>query len=123
MTFLPKLTGWEVADELERAHLYCLPSLIENSPNSLAEAMVVGTPTVTTYTGGVPSMFDSSMGEMVPICDDAMLAQSMVRIFKDDGYAPQISEISSRVARCRHDAETIAMRMREIYHLVVAKGG
>ena len=41
-------------EELQAAHVFALPSFVENSPLSLAEAQVVGTPVVASWAGGIP---------------------------------------------------------------------
>ena len=38
------------------AQVYVVPSLIENSPNSLGEAMLLGLPCIASRVGGIPSM-------------------------------------------------------------------
>ena len=68
----------EVANELMKAHVFVLPSFIENSPNSLAEAMLVGTPCATSFAGGVPSMVnDGESALCFPPADAVLLAEQM----------------------------------------------
>ena len=55
-----RLAGWAASmprplcAELETADVFAYPSHIDNSPNSLAEAMLVGTPIVAASVGGIP---------------------------------------------------------------------
>ncbi len=42
-----------------------LPSFIENSPNSLVEAMAVGVPSIATRVGGIPSMIEDQFDGML----------------------------------------------------------
>ena len=46
----------KMVENLSHCDVYLLPSLIENSPNTLAEAMTVGSPIVAASAGGIPSM-------------------------------------------------------------------
>ena len=38
------------------SHLYVYPSLMDNSPNALCEAQLLGVPCIATYVGGIPKM-------------------------------------------------------------------
>jgi glycosyltransferase involved in cell wall biosynthesis len=48
------LTPAQVADELGRATIFVLPTRVDNSPNSVKEAAVVGVPVVASDIGGIP---------------------------------------------------------------------
>lgn len=50
---LGSLSADEMKREYLRANVFVLPSSIENSPNSMAEAMMLGVPTVAADVGGV----------------------------------------------------------------------
>lgn len=56
VTFLGSLSAGEMKEQYLKAHVYLCPSSIENSPNSLGEAMLLGTPVVTADVGGIPTM-------------------------------------------------------------------
>ena len=46
----------QMTEVLLRAHVFVIASYIENSPNSLSEAMLLGLPCVAGYTGGIPDL-------------------------------------------------------------------
>lgn len=54
--FLGTLSAEEMKQAYLRAHVFICPSSIENSPNSLGEAQILGVPCISSYCGGVPSM-------------------------------------------------------------------
>ena len=43
----------QMAEELAKAHVFVAPSFVENLCNALAEAMLVGTPSIASYVGGM----------------------------------------------------------------------
>ncbi len=54
--YVGRLNEIQMIDRMLKSNVFVLPSAIENSPNSLAEAMILGVPTVASYVGGVPDM-------------------------------------------------------------------
>ncbi len=113
---LGKIDAEAVAEELKKAHVFVLPSFIENSPNSLAEAMLVGTPSVTSFVGGVSSMVhDGESALCFPAGDSALLAEQIRRIFLDDDLANKLSAQARDIATIRHQKEEIVRRTLEIY--------
>jgi glycosyltransferase involved in cell wall biosynthesis len=72
--FRPKA---EVADFMRQADLFVLPSLWENFPCVLLEALASGLPIVSTYTGGIPEIVDDAVGQLVPPGDSESLAQAL----------------------------------------------
>ena len=60
------------------ANLYVHPSHIENSSNSICEAMLLGMPIIATYAGGTPSILgDKNEGLLVQDGDPYALAKSL----------------------------------------------
>lgn len=108
-----------VAAELTRAHVYVLPSFVENSPNSLAEAMLVGTPSVAARVGGVPSMARDGTEALLFQQGDAVALADRIRcIFEDDSLAQTLSTNARRRALVRHDPETVLRQVLAVYETV-----
>ena len=57
VTFLGKMSAAQMRDRYLKSSLFLCPSSLENSPNSLGEAMLLGMPCVCAAVGGIPSMF------------------------------------------------------------------
>ena len=113
---LPSLSAADMRDELERAELFVLPSMCENSPNSLGEAMLVGTPSIATFVGGVPSILkDGVEGKLVPPGDPAALAGAIRRWFIHPEEAEACVEPARQTALKRHDAKRNAEATLAVY--------
>jgi glycosyltransferase involved in cell wall biosynthesis len=122
VVLLPSLRAEEVAEELATAHLFCLPSLCENSPNSLGEAMLVGTPAIATYVGGVPSMLKHMEEALLcPSADEAALAAAIVTLFENDDLAETLASNAREVALQRHDGKRNAKETLNVYHKIMKR--
>ncbi|MBW1699631.1 MAG: glycosyltransferase [Deltaproteobacteria bacterium] len=118
--FLGFLFADKIVQELLRAHVFVLPSFIENSTSSLAEAQLVGTPCVAAAAGGVPSMVDDGRtGLLFPRGDVYALASSVERIFTDDKLAVDLSRSARSAAAKRHDPRRIVNKQLSIYREVI----
>ena len=116
IVFTGTLTAEQVADRLSRVNAYVLTSVVENSPNTLAEAMLVGTPCVSSYAGGAPDMADDAKEALFFRADDpALLAWSVKRVFDDDGLAQSLSENARLRAAKTHDADANAKTLYGAY--------
>jgi glycosyltransferase involved in cell wall biosynthesis len=73
----------EVAEFMRRADLFVLPSLFENLPCVLIEAMASGLPFVATAVGGIPELVDGPGGTLCPPRDPPGLAAAIARALDD----------------------------------------
>lgn len=104
ITFTGLLNAGEMADQLRRSHIYVLASTIENSPNTLGEAMAIGTPCVAAYSGGVPDMMEHGREGLVYRADDPkVLAYQIKTIFDEPALAHSLSEAAQKRAMFNHD--------------------
>jgi glycosyltransferase involved in cell wall biosynthesis len=110
----------DIIAELQAAHVYVLGSHIENSPNSVAEAQIVGTPTVATNAGGTPSMVtDGVSGLLYPAGDAPELARQLGRLFRDDQLADELSRGGREQARARGDETELTETLVAIYRRIL----
>ena len=82
--FLPALKADEMKEMYLKSNVFVSPSSIENSPNSLGEAMMLGVPCVSSLVGGVGNMLKHEK-EGFTYQHDApyMLACYVMRVFKE----------------------------------------
>lgn len=114
--FTGQLSAEGVAEQMERAHVFLLSSMIENSPNTLGEAMMVGTPTVAAFAGGVPSMASDEAEVLMYRADDpAMMAMQIKRIFDDPKLASRLSVAARKRARVTHDPDLNVQALVDAY--------
>lgn len=119
---LGQLDAEQMAEELAQSHLFVSPSFIDNSPNAVCEAQLVGVPVVSTYTGGVPSLIDEGKtGLFFPTGDAPMLAQRLREIFKNDSLAASLSEHGRETARLRHHPVSVLQQIMSAYEKVLSK--
>jgi glycosyltransferase involved in cell wall biosynthesis len=107
--------------ELKGADLYVLPSHIENQPNSLLEAMLLGVPCVAALVGGVAELVEPGVSGLVYHDSDPFaLAAAIAKVLDEPDAARSLGEAAQSRARSRYDREAIAHTTREIYHKVLA---
>jgi glycosyltransferase involved in cell wall biosynthesis len=113
--------GEAVRLEMERATLFCLPSLWEGQAGALIEAMATGVPVVTTDTPGNRELVDHGQnGLLVPPRDPAALADAIERIVShpDDGRA--MAAESRRRVEQTYNLDAMVERKRALYEALVA---
>lgn len=114
--FLGQLNAEEMCQQYLKANVYVLASTIENSPNSLGEAMLVGTPIVASDVGGVRNLLkDKEEGYMYPADEPYMLAYYIKEIFKQKKNIESMTSVAQRHARDTHDAKKNMHDLLEIY--------
>ena len=114
--FAGPLSAKDMKKEYLKANVYVLPSSVENSPNSLGEAMLLGVPCIASYAGGIPSMAeDKKEARLVPACDVDALASAIVGIFDDDIYAALLGENAAARAKLTFDREANSRMLKWIY--------
>ncbi|MDD4606385.1 MAG: glycosyltransferase family 4 protein, partial [Dysgonamonadaceae bacterium] len=120
LVLLKRLNDEEMSNEFTKAHLFVLSSFVENSPNSLGEAMMIGTPSIVTPVGGVMSIVkDEKSALFFPSGDYSMLAYQISRVFEDDALAINLSENAKLIASIRHDVNKTTEQYKQIYSNVI----
>ena len=99
-----------------KSHVFVSPSSIENSPNSLGEAMLLGVPCVASDVGGVKNLMrHNEDGFIYPFDEPYMLAYYVDKIFSGDDLAQSLSEKAKAHAAVTHHRKINADRMMQIY--------
>jgi glycosyltransferase involved in cell wall biosynthesis len=116
--------GFQSAEQIARYHLesqiFVLPSGNENSPNTLAEAMVSGMPVIATAVGGIPSMVEHGQsGWLVPPRNPAELANAILQLLNDPGQRARLAQGARQRARDRHLPERVAAQTAQAYQEIL----
>lgn len=113
--FLGSLSEEQMKQQFLDANVYVMPSVIENSPNSLCEAQMLGTPVVASYCGGTPALLtEGETGYFYRYEEYEMLAQIVMRLFDRTDFE-KLSAEERKIALARHDRKKNAMTLVKIY--------
>jgi glycosyltransferase involved in cell wall biosynthesis len=120
ITFLGPLTESQMILEYQKANVFICPSSIENSPNSLGEAQIIGVPVIASYTGGTPEMIvNGETGFLYRFEEFEIMADYIKQIFLDNELALKISQKSIIQASMRHDRDVNLVKTISIYKEII----
>ena len=118
--FTGVLDAEAMAARMARCHAYAMASLIENSPNTLGEAMLLGMPCVVAYAGGAPSMAtDEREALFFRAGDPVTMAYQIKRLFDSDELCERLGEAARARALRTHDAEANLRDLLAAYRAIL----
>lgn len=115
--FRGDLNAEQMKQEYLQANVFVMPSTIENSPNSLGEAMLLGVPCVAAEVGGTAALIRGGE-EGILYRDPHTLAQHILDVFAVEEKAGEMGSRAAVHARQTHDAEENLRTLTEIYAAV-----
>ena len=122
--WLGRLNAEQLLDELLQTSLFVYPTHIDNSPNSLVEAMLVGVPCVATFVGGIPSLMRNEIeGWLVPDSDAFSLAGKITFALEHPDLCIKMGQNARARSIVRNDPAAIAGKMAEIYKQIAGHEG
>lgn len=118
--FTGPLSEVEMYEQYLQANVFLSASTEENSPNSICEAMCVGTPVVASYVGGISSMIShGESGFLYPLTESYMMEYYVEKIFEDDSLAEKVSQGAQKFSRAFNNKENAIEKMMEIYCSII----
>lgn len=121
LVLLGKLPSEQLVEKMMEADLFVLPSVIENSPNSLCEAMLMEMPCVATNGGGIPSMLkDGEEGLLTHPGDPWALAGMVKETIENYDKALTMASKARQTARQRHDPQRIVNQVMTAYESILS---
>jgi glycosyltransferase involved in cell wall biosynthesis len=111
----------KLKEHLRVTSLLALPSLEDNCPMAVLEAMAAGVPVVAAKVGGVPDLIeDGQTGFFCDPLDTASMSQAMERVLANSPAARETAVRAKRAAQERFHPKIIARRHVEIYREVLS---
>lgn len=119
--FTGTLSTEAMKEQYLSANVFVSASLIENSSNSIGEAMLLGTPVVASDVGGVPSLLTHQQeGYLYPADEPYMLQHYISKIFEAGNGAEEMSERARLRAGRQYDREIITDATVSIYKSIMS---
>ncbi|MEG2928609.1 MAG: glycosyltransferase family 4 protein [Oscillospiraceae bacterium] len=114
--FLGSLTPTQMKEQFLSANVFLSCSTIENSPNSIGEAMLLGVPIVASEVGGVPSIFTGGEdGVLYPLIEPQKAKEGILEIFKNPHRAQEYGRRAKAHAMKTHNVEATTDGLIKIY--------
>ena len=117
--FLGQLDERQMCERFLKSNVFASCSSIENSPNSLGEAMLLGVPSVSSDVGGVKNMLTHGEEGFVYQADAPyMLAYYIKQLFREPQLQKRFSENARKHASVTHAPRGNAEQLLAIYNEV-----
>ncbi|HMJ90594.1 MAG TPA: glycosyltransferase family 4 protein, partial [Candidatus Acidoferrum sp.] len=110
-----------IREELSKAWMLALPSLEDNCPMAVLEAMAAQIPVVAANVGGVPDLVEPNVNGL--FCDPLDLTsmrEAVERLLVDRNLAEQLAARGRETAQARFHPQVVARKHLEIYRDVLA---
>ena len=111
----------EIAELYNAVDLFVTPSLQDNLPNTIVEAMSCGIPCVGFNVGGIPEMINHQQdGYVADYCDSIDFAQGIAWCLNDSRYA-SLSQQARSNALANYSEPIAAQRYQAVYQEAIQK--
>lgn len=118
--FVGQLNEQQMKDMYMKANVFVSASSIENSSNSIGEAMLLGAPVVSSYVGGISSLLEHGKeGYMYQVDAPYMMAHYIEKVFDDKEKIKEISKATRKRAKITHNREKNTAILMKIYQDVM----
>jgi glycosyltransferase involved in cell wall biosynthesis len=112
----------EIMNQLAKAALFVLPSLQENAPMAIAEAMATGVPVISSNVCGMPYMIEEGRtGFLVEPNDHRTYADRIEALVGDDALRQSFSSAAKEEAQRRYHPESVAAKTVDLYQTLIAQ--
>lgn len=115
ITFTGNLNANEMKQEYLRCNVFICPSTIENSPNSLGEAQILGVPHLCSYIGGAMDMMKGNEACLYRFEETEGLAYKVCSLFAAIAEQKDMSQEALK----RHDPKTNQQQLLSIYKDII----
>lgn len=106
----------EMIELMQNADVYVHPSYIDNSPNSVCEAQILGLPVIACNVGGVATLVEhEKTGFLVPSNGVFEFVHYLRLIKADENLGYKIGQEARRVASMRHNRNKIVSDLLMVY--------
>ena len=106
----------QIIKELQSCTAFVVTSFVESYCVALAEAMQIGTPTITTYTGGTSELATPEVDSLFYAPgDSAMLSEQVLKLTNSVDLQLHISNNAIKTSRMRKNLQSIVEHQFEIY--------
>lgn len=119
IVFTGPLTAAEMKQEYMNSNVFVCPSSIENSPNSLCEAQILGVPHIAAFVGGIPDFMHNNCEGLYRFEDIRILASKIINVFDKAGSISNTGIIKE--SKLRHNRKYNTEQLITIYHLICDK--
>lgn len=120
IAYLGVLSAEDLCRRELQSHCYVHPSYIDNSPNSLCEAQLLGVPCISTNVGGTSSLVKhGETGILVPANAPYELAYYIQQLACSAELSSRLSTAGSNAAAQRHNQETIVQQLLGTYQSIL----
>ena len=117
INLLGRKNAKEMVALMKDADLFVQVSHIENSPNSLGEAMLLGMPIIATFAGGTASMLENNVeGRLVQDGDPYALAGMIMEMAADFEQARYFGQKAAKRAIDRHNPMYVCQQLMNVYN-------
>ena len=109
-----------IVDVYNAADVFVLPSLSENLPNTIMEAMACGVPCVAFKVGGIPEEIDHlKNGYVAAYRDAADLAKGITWVLQEADYESLSQQAIHKVMQC-YSQQSVAVKYIDVYQQAMA---
>lgn len=119
-TFLGYLDYDDLPTLYAEASMYMLPTLYENFPFRMLEAMSCGTPVIGTDICAIPEAIeDGKNGLLIPTKNDAAIADAVLKLLEDESYTRKLGGNARRTVLEKFTWESIVKSIIGVYRNVI----
>lgn len=122
VTFTGRVNNEDMPDLYRQAKVMVNPSLVDNMPNSVLEALASGVPVVSTNVGGVPYVVEHDKTALLVAPQDPQgMADAILVLLKDPAKARKMSQAGIQSVQ-QYTWSKVQSRLLGVYGRVLAKG-